>query len=407
VRRPLRIGVISLASPSWLAGQSFTEVVLDGILRARDPGREQVVLVAPDWAATPREGAEVVALPPADLSLPGRARRGILRARERLPTLPGEWALRSRFRLAEPSNPVHAARLAGVDVVIPIAHVHAPGVDVRSVGWIPDFQHRFLKEAFHPDEIADRDADQAALAAHCDRMIFSSRAVLRHFEQIHPRHAHKARVASFPSQLAFSAPEGDARAVLARYGVPDRFALVINQFWAHKNHGVVVDALAQLVARGRGVPVVMVGGLGDYRDPQGRYLSSLLQQIARTRVGSHLWMLGKVPFPDLRDLLRCAAVVVQPSRFEGWNTTVQDALALGRPVMCSDIDVHREQAPGAVGFFGCDRPDQLADLIEARWEALPAGPDPAREREALAAEARFAARYGEILVATCREAAGV
>jgi glycosyltransferase involved in cell wall biosynthesis len=213
-------------------------------------------------------------------------------------------------------------------------------------------------------------------------------------------------VASFPSQLAFRPPSGDPRAVLGRYGVPERFALVVNQFWAHKNHGVVVDALGQLAARGRGLPVVMVGGLGDYRDPQGLYLSSLLQQIARGRVGEHLWMLGKVPFGDLVDLLRCAAVVVQPSRFEGWNTTVQDALALGRPVLCSDIEVHREQAPGAVGFFGCDRPDQLAGLLEERWEALAAGPDLDRERAALEAEARFAGRYGEILMRTCREAAG-
>jgi glycosyltransferase involved in cell wall biosynthesis len=406
VPRPLRIGVISLASPSWLAGQSFTEVVLDGLRGARTPGREELCLIAPGWAATPREGVEIVRLPDADLSLAGRARRGLLRARDRLPSLPGEWSVRRRLALAEPSNPVHAARLAGIDVVIPAVAVHAPGVGLPSVGWIPDFQHRFLPGAFPASEIAERDDNQGALAAHCARMIFSSRAVERHFAELYPAHAHKARVASFPSQLAFRRPEGDPRGVLARYGLPERFALVVNQFWAHKNHGVVVDALARLVARGRGVPVVMVGGLGDYRDPQGRYLSELLQRIARARIGEHLWLLGKVPFGDLVDLLRCAAVVVQPSRFEGWNTTVEDALALGRPVLCSDIEVHREQAPGAVGFFGCDRPDELAEILEARWDALAAGPDVERERAALEAEGGRAARYGEILIRTCHEAAG-
>jgi hypothetical protein len=79
-------------------------------------------------------------------------------------------------------------------------------------------------------------------------------------------------------------------------------------------------------------------------------------------------------------------------------------------VLCSDIEVHREQVEaheGAVaGFFGCDRPGELADLLAERWEARPPGPDPAREREALASEARFAARYGEIMLRTAWEAVG-
>ncbi len=405
----LRIGVVSQASQSWIAGQVFTDVVLDGLLRAGSPERERFYLIAPDWAATPREGVEILRLAPADLALASRARRVSLRVRDRLPPIPGEWSIRGRLGLVEPSEPLHVARLAGVDVVVPIVLAPARGVDIRSVGWIPDFQHRFLPETFSAGERSVRDDYQGALAAGADRMILSSRAVERHFAELYPAHAHKARVASFPSQFAFRPPPagGDPRGVLARYGLPERFALVVNQFWAHKNHGVVVDALAQLVARRRGVPVVMAGGLGDYRDPQGIYLSSLLQQIARAGVGGELFLLGKVPFADLVDLLRCAAVVVQPSRFEGWNTTAQDALSLGRPVLCSDIDVHREQAPSAVGFFGCDRPDELADRLASAWDALPAGPDPEREREALAAEARFARRYGEILLRTCREAAGV
>jgi len=402
----LRIGIISLASPTWLAGQGLTDVIVEALWRAHDPEREQLYLIAPDWAATAREGVEILRLPPAaTLSLVGKAVRRSVAARDRLPWLPGEWSIRRRLGLTDPSNPIHVARINGIDVALPVVGMYAPRVDVRCVGWIPDFQHRFLPGMFSPGEIENRTVGQAALAAGCARMILSSRAVERQFAEIYPESAAKTRVASFPSQFAFRPPAGDARAVLGTYGLPEKFALVVNQFWAHKNHEVVLDALQLLAARGRGVPIVLAGAPVDSRDPQGRYLSNLFQKIVRARISSDVLLLGRVPFPDLVGLLRCATVVVQPSRFEGWNTTVEDALALGRPLLCSDLDVHREQARGEVGFFGCDRPDQLADLLTERWESCSPGPDPVREAAALADEARVAASYGEVLIRTCREAA--
>ena len=101
----------------------------------------------------------------------------------------------------------------------------------------------------------------------------------------------------------------------------------MNQFWAHKNHEIVPDALA----RAPGIPVVMVGRPADYRDRRNPSMSRLLQRIATAGVSDRVFLLGEVPFADLVSLLRVAAVVLQPSRFEGWSTTVEDAKAYTRP----------------------------------------------------------------------------
>jgi glycosyltransferase involved in cell wall biosynthesis len=53
---------------------------------------------------------------------------------------------------------------------------------------------------------------------------------------------------------------------------------------------------------------------------------------------------------------------VNPSRFEGWSTTVEEAKAVGTPMLLSDIPVHREQAPHA-DFFGTDDAAAMADAI--------------------------------------------
>ncbi len=44
----------------------------------------------------------------------------------------------------------------------------------------------------------------------------------------------------------------DPSQVLATYGLPSRFLYLPNQFWKHKNHAVVIDALALLKSRHRG-----------------------------------------------------------------------------------------------------------------------------------------------------------
>ena len=102
--------------------------------------------------------------------------------------------------------------------------------------------------------------------------------------------------------------------------------------------------------------------------------------------------------------MRSAALCIQPSRFEGWSTPLEDAKAIGRPVACSNLPVHLEQAPDALGFFGCDEPDRLAYLLVFRWSTLTPGPDFGREQRAIDAEREIAASYGTTVLGLCREA---
>ena len=97
---------------------------------------------------------------------------------------------------------------------------------------------------------------------------------------------------------------------------------------------------------------------------------------------------------------------MQPSRFEGWNTSIEDAKAIGRPVIASGIDVHREQVADAFGFFDVDDPAGLADLL-AHAEVLPAGPDLDGERVALADARRSLVEIGRTLYSICEEAVAV
>ncbi|MEI9897633.1 MAG: glycosyltransferase [Chthoniobacter sp.] len=306
--------------------------------------------------------------------------------------LPGEWTLR-KWSGWKKSMTAVGARRAGVDVILP--DVEALGSpSLRAVGWIPDFQHLHLSDLFSKEQKALLNRAFKKLAARSARMLFSSQDCRRDYVETFPAFAEKASVASFPSLFAFEPPPEVVVAVREKHHLPERFLLVINQFWRHKNHRVVPEALAILKARGLEVPVVMAGLPADHRDRHNEALTETLQAATRGNVWPQCFILGKVPREDLVALLQTAVAVVQPSRFEGWNTTLQDAKAIGCPLMASDLAVHREQCPQALGFFPPDDAAALADIIAHCWPSLPARPDPTRQRAALAAEAEFAQAYG-------------
>ena len=83
-----------------------------------------------------------------------------------------------------------------------------------------------------------------------------------------------------------------------------------------------------------------------------------------------------VPYSDVVALMIYSQAVINPSFFEGWSTTVEEAKSLGKQVILSDIAVHREQDPARAGYVGTDDPDGLAALLVDTLEGF----DPREER---------------------------
>jgi glycosyltransferase involved in cell wall biosynthesis len=319
----------------------------------------------------------------------------------------GERRLRRLLGLGDKSALMSVARKHHISVLLPLRSLTFRTTDVRAIGWIPDFQHVYLPEFFSEEERRSRDRGFRLLAQRCALILLSSQTALEHYRVFVPEYAHKGRLAPFPSIFAFELSRGDVIATQHKFNLPAKFALVPNQFWRHKNHQVVVDALARLRQRGICPRMVMTGLLNDYRDPNGDTVSQILQAIAAAGLADQITILGMVPDADLVNLMRSAAVVIQPSRFEGWSTVVQDSKALGRPLICSDLPVHREQAPESLGFFPCDEPGALADLLAATWPSLAPGPDVQSEERGLAAEREFARWHGQHLFEICQEALSI
>lgn len=385
-----RIGVVNMAVPWWTAGATYTRMLVQSLATAlAEDARNDIEL----WLLSKKKIGDE------ENELPAKARHF------KQPTyFIGERIARNILRLPLKSELYETATCYKMSVLLPVIEIPTGTPSVPTVGWIPDFQWRHWPEFYSAASVRSRDMVFRALAESSQFVMLSSESARADYEAFAPDLAAKARVLPFPSLFAFQHPGRDIADVCLKFNLPEKFTLVANQFWQHKNHITVVHAIARLAAHGLRVPVVMTGQPSDVRDAQNKTLSRLLQAIASTGLAAQIVVLGHVDYSDLVALMRAAAIVIQPSQSEGWSTVVQDAKALGRPLICSDIAVHREQAPAALGFFEWNREDQLARVIAQHWRDLQPGPDATAERMALEIEKRFAAEHGHRLLALCREA---
>ncbi|MBL8644121.1 MAG: glycosyltransferase [Rhodospirillaceae bacterium] len=251
--------------------------------------------------------------------------------------------------------------------------------------WIPDFQHKHLPGMFDAAELQRRDDDFMTMAYGRKYLLLSSQSALNDLRMFYPGAKAKTFVWSFTSSLnAALAATADPR---PQFNLPEKYLFAPNQFWKHKDHRTLFEAVGLLNQRGLKVTLACTGNSVDFRHPA--YFAELQAFVQSSGLQERIKFLGTVPHDTLLQLIRFAAGVVQPSLFEGWSTVVEDAKALGRPMILSDLDVHREQAIPEVPFTFYPRGNAaaLADVIAAQWEQLSAGPAPAQEAKAALAHA--------------------
>jgi glycosyltransferase involved in cell wall biosynthesis len=234
---------------------------------------------------------------------------------------------------------------------------------IKTIGWIPDFQHRHLPNFFTPEERTHRDREFQSICLNCDKVIVSSECARTDMLSFSPEYAHKAELLRFVADPPSLADATSLPNMQGLYRFDGPYFLLPNQFWAHKNHRVVISALQSLKRKKKPLLVLATGSSTDYRNPS--FFRSLMQYAAECDVLDCFRVLGQIPFDHLASLMRHATAFINPSRFEGWSTSVEEAKSMGKQIVLSDIPVHREQAPERSFFFPPEDADALAEVMLA------------------------------------------
>lgn len=238
-----------------------------------------------------------------------------------------------------------------------------------TLAWIPDFRHRYLP--FPRGMWLRREFGFRMQIATGRQFMLSSGDAEADCVRFYPATKGRTNVVRFAVPPPKDIPNDEIIAIRDGLGLPEDFFFLPNQFWWHKNHELAADALRILKDRGVNAVIAASGNTTDPENP-GRF-DALMQHVKNRGVEDRFRMLGQIPYHSLVALIRGCRALINPSRFEGWSTTVEEAKALGAPMLLSGIGVHREQAEGMAVFFDCDDAAGLADAMQRELVA-PRGP---------------------------------
>lgn len=238
----------------------------------------------------------------------------------------------------------------------------------QTVCWIPDFQDKHLPEFFSETELRQRTEQHRYYFENFNHIMFSSEAARSDFERFYPDarvHKHVVHFAVTHERQTLKSAEQ----VATELGLPQRFFYCPNQFWTHKNHAVVIEAVNILKQQGISIIVAFSGKEHDRRAPD--HADSLKRRVAELGLQEEIRFLGFLPREDQVVLFGKAVCIVQPSLFEGWSTVIEDAKSFSQYVIASDLPTNREQIHDNVEFFDPHDAKQLASCLKQYVNADP------------------------------------
>lgn len=263
-----------------------------------------------------------------------------------------------------------------ISVVSHAQYFYGKHPSYRVIGWIPDFQYLHLPEFFPGLDCAAETARILKLIKHSDTVVMSSYDALNDYNRIAPHEfLPRARVLPFVSQIDNEVHVASSGLVIGeiekKYGFSGKFFFLPNQFWAHKNHIVVFDAVRLLKEKGRDILIICTGNLYDYRLKNTSYADTLSKFVTANGLQQNIKILGLIDYHEVLFFMRNSVAVLNPSRFEGWSSSVEEAKSIGKPVILSNINVHVEQNPSMGRYFDPNSAVALSSILAEIWDTPP------------------------------------
>lgn len=218
---------------------------------------------------------------------------------------------------------------------------------IKTIEWIPDFQYMHLPDFFAEE---DRNAREAAARRKLKSpygVILSSNDSLndaKKYKEFNEKKTYVMHFVSYIEKDILALDIGYEKRILEKFSlIGKKYICVSNQFWKHKNHITVLEAIEKLKIQNclNNTMFVFTGNLEDKRNPD--YINRVKSYFNKKELKECVVNLGFLDRKEQLTIIKNAELVIQPSLFEGWGTVLEDCKVLDKTVILSDIAVHREQ----------------------------------------------------------------
>ncbi len=234
-------------------------------------------------------------------------------------------------------------------------------LDCRLISWYADLQHLHYPHFFSRAKRFERYLRVQFILKNANRLVVSSNAVKEDFIRFFkiPK-IMRIDIYHFVSIIDRFPTQSKAE-IRNQYNLPENYFIICNQFHKHKNHKVAFEAVAKLKNQGIRINLVLTGKLPE--DEQSEYVQELHNILAANHLEEQIIFLGVLPRDGQLSIMNHATAVIQPSLFEGWSTVIEDAIALQKPVICSDLVVNIEQLKDKGLYFSPHDYQRLGTIL--------------------------------------------
>ncbi len=142
-----------------------------------------------------------------------------------------------------------------------------------------------------------------------------------------------------------------------KYHIPGEYLFYPAQFWAHKNHRYILDALRILKEKqGKIIHAVFCGS------DKGN-LRFVLEKAEEFGINGQIFYIGFADSAEMPYLYKQSVALVMPTYFGPTNIPPLEAFALGCPVCYPDLPGLREQVKDAAFLMDMRKPESLVEIL--------------------------------------------
>ena len=234
-----------------------------------------------------------------------------------------------------------------------------PSVPVVSI--VYDLQYHYYPQFFSEEDRCSRESNFRQTSRLANKLICISEYVRK--TVLENSNLEPDRTISIPIQLPHrlkKQPVKDVDSILQRLGLGENeFLLYPANFWPHKNHRMLLTAFAIYRVRNpeSNLRLVCTGALENEK-------KVFQEAVYRMGQKDRVILPGFLNEEEFAAIFASCLALVFPSLYEGFGMPVLEAMALEKPVICSNVASLLEVAGDAAFYVDPRKPRQIVNAIE-------------------------------------------
>ena len=238
--------------------------------------------------------------------------------------------------------------------------------DIKCLSWVADFQYLYYPKYFRYNTKFLRNLNIKFCTVHSSKILLSSYDAQQDLKRVSKKAFNKSAVSQFFFQSPKQSEILNINKLNKKFHLKGKFFYMPNQYWTHKNHITVLKSLKHLKEKNKNFTVISTGHNHDHRN--NSYFNEIFDFIKKNKLEKNYKYLGIIKYNEVLSLIYHSVSLINPSKFEGRHSSVEQARSLGKKIILSDINIHREQSPPRSSFFSPMNFKQLSNLMENNWK---------------------------------------